>query len=194
VGRRGAPASTCGVAPLSMPPPVDRRRLRRFLDELGRRVRFPVRLYLHGGAISLWRGSRNFTVDIGYDADVRSVASAAWERALRGIARELDVNVEPAGPADFIPLPDGWQGRCSFVGQYGSLSVSTFDPYSTALAKIARGTRTAMDDVRQWLAAGDLERERLRAMADAIVPRWNERVARQSAATFPAKVDAALML
>ncbi len=175
-----------------MRPPVDRQRLERFLVELGRTVRVPVRLDLHDGAISLWRRARELTVDIDDDAEVSASDAGAWEQALRAVAHKLDVNVKPAGPADFIPLPDGWQARSRFVGQYGPVSVYTFDPYSTALAKIARGSRTDIEDVRQLVNGGEIEPGRLRAMADAIMPRWNERVARQSATTFRAKVDAVL--
>lgn len=109
-----------------------------------------------------------------------------------GSRRTTQIKVEPAGPGDFLPLPEGWQGRCRLVGEYGPIAVHTFDPFSRALARLARGNRTDLADVDGLLARGEVDPERLRTMAQGIVPRWNARVARQSAEVFRAKVDAFL--
>ena len=177
---------------MSLRPPVDRARLQSLITLLAARVRVPVRLYLQGGSISVWHGRRDATIDVDYDAEVASQHLSQWEHALREVAEQLQINVEPAGPGDFLPLPEGWQGRCRFVGQYGPIAVYTFDPFSTALAKLARGNRTDLADVDGLLARGEVDPERLRTMAQSILPRWNARVARQSAEAFRAKVDAFL--
>jgi hypothetical protein len=44
-------------------------------------------------------------------------------------------------------LPDGAEQRHYKVGQYGSIEVYTYDPYSIALSKIARGFETDIQDV-----------------------------------------------
>jgi len=177
---------------MSMRPPVDGARLEALLTALAQRVHVPVRFYLQGGCISVLQGRRGATVDVDYDAEVAERDFGEWERALCESAAELQINVEPAGPGDFLPLPEGWQARCRFVDQYGTVAVYTFDPYSTALAKLARGNRTDLADVQGLLRSGQVERARLRAMARSITPRWNARVARQSAEAFLAKVEAFL--
>lgn len=177
---------------MSMRPPVDGARLEALLSRLAQRVRVPVRLYLQGGSISVLQGRRDATAHVDYDAEVAEADFGQWERALREVAAELQINAEPAGPGDFIPLPDGWQARCRFVAQRGTVAVYTFDPYSTALAKLARGNRTDIADVQGLLSSGEVDRERLRAMARSIAPRWNARIARQSADDFLIKMEAFL--
>jgi hypothetical protein len=36
-------------------------------------------------------------------------------------AGELDLNIEPAAPSDFIPVPDGWENRSPLIRREGKL-------------------------------------------------------------------------
>ena len=115
-----------------------------FLRELGRQFKGIGSLYLAGGAALVYEGFRPRTLDIDYRVDLMTGDDTEFIRALRGAQRLVPLNVEPASPADFIPLPAGWRDRCRFLLKEGGLSIYAFDPLSTALAKIERAvTSTA---------------------------------------------------
>jgi hypothetical protein len=103
---------------------TDRARLRRFLRALGQRVHRPVRLYLVGGNVLIDLGLRSATLDIDYVADAdESAALAELEGAIRALKVELDVNVEPASPGDFLPVSPDVHMLSRYVGRNGSVSV-----------------------------------------------------------------------
>ena len=79
-------------------------------------------------------GFRLQTQDVDYTVQLEAVYQEPFNLALRALIRELDINVKPAGLADFIPLPSGWEERNPFLGRYGDLEVFAFDPVSTSLA------------------------------------------------------------
>jgi len=86
------------------------------LTELGRRLRRPVRFYLVGGSVLIDLGLRESTLDIGYVATSDDRAALAdLEQTIRALKNELDVNVEPASPADFLPIPPSVLDRSRYV-------------------------------------------------------------------------------
>jgi hypothetical protein len=132
---------------------------------LGNAAEGPLQVYLVGGATAVTEGWRDATIDIdlalGEGADVVL-------RAIRAIKERLNVNVELASPADFIPVKPGWEDRSPFVAQEGTVTFRHFDLYAQALAKIERGHETDRHDVAQLLDRGLVERDRLREYFDAI--------------------------
>lgn len=123
--------------------------------------------YLAGGATAVLLGWRDSTIDV----DLAFVpAQDAILRELPRIKEELRVNVELASPRDFVPLPDGWEGRSIFAEREGRLSFRHVDPYSQALAKLERAHRQDLEDVRAMVERGLVEPERLRAYFDEIEP------------------------
>jgi len=127
---------------------VDRAKLERFLEELGRRTRGPGRVYLTGGATALlvgWRGS-TVDIDLKLDPEPRGVFEAIAE-----LKESLDVNVELASPDQFIPAVPGWRERSRFIARHGELDCFHFDAVSQALAKLARGHERDLSDVRAML-------------------------------------------
>lgn len=91
---------------------ADRARIHRFLEALGRRLRHPVRFYLVGGTVLIDLGLRPATLGLDYVAEVDDPqAGAELEQAIRALKNELDINVEPAGPGDSLPIPSWVQGR-----------------------------------------------------------------------------------
>jgi hypothetical protein len=132
---------------------------------LGNAAEGPLQVYLVGGATAVTEGWRDATIDIdlalGEGADVVL-------RAIRAIQERLNVNVELASPADFIPVKPGWEDRSPFVAQEGTVTFRHFDLYAQALAKIERGHETDRHDVAQLLDRGLVERDRLREYFDAI--------------------------
>ena len=97
---------------------ADDERIRRFLRELGASADKETVVYLTGGATALLEGWRSTTVDV----DLRiEPESDALLRALARLKDALSINVELASPADFIPVPAGWEDRSPFVAREGSV-------------------------------------------------------------------------
>jgi hypothetical protein len=127
---------------------VDRARLERFLEQLGRRARGPGRVYLTGGATALLFGWRRSTVDI--DLKLDPEPAGAFE-AIANLKDELAVNVELASPDLFLPPVPGWRERSIFIARHGDVDFFHFDAVSQALAKLARGHDRDVADVRAML-------------------------------------------
>jgi hypothetical protein len=174
--------------------PVTRDRLEEFLRRLGRDFHGTGRLYLVGGAQMVQAGFRLQTQDVDYTIQLAAVDQEAFSIALHRLIRELDMNIEPAGPGDFIPLPSGWETRSPFLGRYGGLDVFAFDPVSTALAKVERGTTQDIDDVLALLAAGRFNVADLGAAFEEILPRLERESIRADEADFRRKFAAFVRL
>ncbi|MBK9240022.1 MAG: hypothetical protein IPL75_07095 [Acidobacteria bacterium] len=146
---------------------VDAERLRAFMTALAKAARGPLQVYLVGGATAVTEGWRDSTIDIdlafGPGAD-------ALLRAIPAIKESLNVNVELASPADFIPVKPGWEDRSPFIAQEGTVTFRHYDLYAQALAKIERGHETDRRDVAALIERGLVERGRLREYFDAIEP------------------------
>lgn len=130
---------------------ADTQRIRRFMRALGAEVHGAVRIYFTGGATAVLIGWRASTIDV----DIKIVPDA--DLVLRTIPRlkeELQMNIELASPADFIPVRPGWEERSLFVGQEGRIVFCHFDLVAQALAKIERGHRQDVEDVREMVARG----------------------------------------
>ena len=111
-----------------------------------------------------WRGS-TVAVDIRIEPE--------REELLREIPRlreQLDVNVELASPADFLPELPQWRDRSPFLRRERRIDVHHFDPYSQALSKLERGFDQDLDDVREMLGRGLIDRGRTRELLAAIEP------------------------
>jgi hypothetical protein len=147
---------------------ADAERLRRFLSALAREVHEDTVLYLTGGATAVLLGWRDSTVD----ADILIVPERdSLFRALPRLKEELQINVEIASPAHFIPELPGWRERSLFIAREGRLSCYHYDPYAQALAKIERGHSKDLADVEQLVGRGLVEPGRLRELYEAIEPR-----------------------
>jgi hypothetical protein len=110
--------------------------LARFMRALGAAATDTTRVYFTGGATAVLLGWRDTTIDI----DLELVPDR--DELLRAIARlkdQLQVNVELASPAHFIPPLPGWESRSAFIAQEGRVSFYHYDFYAQALAKIERG-------------------------------------------------------
>ena len=87
---------------------LDRERLQQFLEALGGACRGPGVLYLTGGATALLEGWRDSTVDVDLKLDPEPEGVFA---AIARIKKELEVNVELASPADFLPELGDWRSQ-----------------------------------------------------------------------------------
>ncbi len=124
------------------------------MEAFGRAAGADVRVHLVGGATAVLIGWRSTTIDVDF---VMRPEDDALLRAIPALKEELQINVELASPADFIPLPPGWEDRGTFVAQIGKVAFFHFDLYGQALAKVERGHRQDLNDVREMLARGLIE-------------------------------------
>jgi hypothetical protein len=171
---------------------ADATRVRRFLEALGREFRWPARLYLSGGEGMVLRGLREVTEDLDITYEVDPAVHAEWHVAIRSLKERLNINVEEAGPGDFIPLPPGHESRAEFVGRFGRIDAFLLDPYSVALAKIDRGHQRDLDDIRALLAAGVIRPDELRRLAEAILPEYPKKSLKADPARFRRHLERAL--
>ncbi len=170
--------------------PADRQRIERFLHELGQRFRKAGRVYLVGGTTIVLEGFRDQSLDIDLAFEVAPADHGALMQAIRELKDHLGVNVEEVSPADFIPLPAGYQDRAVFLGRFGSLEVFHFDFYSTALSKIARGTEEDLRDVAALVRASRIEMNRLEDCYREIRPRLAVESLKQDPEEFDLKFEA----
>ena len=147
---------------------ADADRIMAFLEALGSAARGPGRVYLTGGAIAVLYGWRRSTIDV--DLEFAPEPPGVFA-ALARLKDELDLNIELASPAHFLPELPGWEGRSLFIGEFGPVDAFHYDPYSQALSKIERGHPRDVLDVQALLARDLVDPERLRALFQAIVPR-----------------------
>jgi len=148
--------------------PVTAERIQEFMRALAAAAETPGRIFLVGGATSVLLGWRNATIDV----DLKMVPeSDALLRSLPALKERLEMNIELASPADFIPELPGWQERSRFVQQERELSFYHYDFYAQALAKIERGHQIDRQDVDHLIANGLIETERLLELFSAIEDR-----------------------
>jgi hypothetical protein len=142
-------------------------RIRRFMRVLGQRSRDQARVYFTGGATAVLYGWRASTIDV----DVKFVPERdELYRAIPELKETLRINVELASPADFIPVRLDWEARSPFVTREGPLSFHHFDLSAQVLAKIERGHAQDLEDVREIMRRGLVDRRRLSEYYDAISP------------------------
>lgn len=147
--------------------PVDADRLRRFMRELAVRSRANGRVYLTGGASAVLLEWRSSTLDV----DLTILPDG--DRVLRVIPELkelLQINVELASPAHFIPPLPQWEERSPFIAREGGLSFHHYDFYSQCLAKIERHHRKDQQDVAAMFASGLVEPRRLLELFEQIEP------------------------
>jgi len=146
---------------------AERQDIERFIKALARTGTSPIHLYFTGGATAVLLGWRASTIDV----DIHLIPdNDRVLRALPELKETLEMNIELACPAHFIPeLPD-WQERSIFIAYEGSFSFYHYDLYSQAMAKIERGHALDVTDVEQMFRRGFIEPRRLMAFFEAIVP------------------------
>lgn len=82
----------------------------------------------------------------------------------------LPVDIELAAPDQFIPEVPGWRERSSFIAHQGRLSFYHYDFYSQALSKVQRGHAKDLEDVRELIGRGLVDRDELRRRFEQIEP------------------------
>ena len=146
---------------------ADQDRIRRFMKALAGRATRHARLYFTGGATAVLVGWRSSTIDV----DILIVPDDdRLLRALPELKEDLEINVELACPAHFIPELPGWEERSRFIAREEQLSFFHYDLYAQALAKIERGHALDLSDVRVMFSRGLIEPGQLLELFEAIAP------------------------
>jgi hypothetical protein len=146
---------------------AQRENIDHFMTALGRRATSPSRLYFTGGATAVLLGWRASTIDV----DIHIVPEDdQLLRALPELKESLELNVELACPAHFIPELPGWQKRSLFITQEGKLSFFHYDLYAQALAKIERGHALDVTDVEQMFRHALIDPVQLKNLFEEIAP------------------------
>jgi hypothetical protein len=134
---------------------AERARIERFLRILGQRLHYPIRLYLVGGSIIVDLGLREATLDVDYVAEADDPrALEEFEHIVPQLKNELRINVEPASPADFLPVPANVLAQSAHVRSYGNVHVYYYDLPSTVISKAARGAERDLADIAALVTAG----------------------------------------
>jgi hypothetical protein len=127
---------------------ADARRIRAFMDAVGRAARMETRLYFTGGATAVLNGWRSSTIDV----DILMIPEDDQVfRCLPELKESLELNIELASPADFIPEVPGWQDRSPAIERRGKVAYYHYDLYAQALAKIERGHAQDEVDVQEMM-------------------------------------------
>jgi len=137
------------------------------MEALARAADHELRVYLVGGTTAVLMGWRSSTIDVDL---VMSPEDDALLRAIPAIKERLRVNVELASPLDFIPVPPGWEDRSPLIARIGRVSFHHFDLYAQALAKLERGHRQDVVDVREMIGRGLVTGSRLLSYFEQVEP------------------------
>lgn len=143
-----------------------------FLSKLGERCPFPAEIYLFGGSAVLLMGGARYTDDVDYT--LNASAASTLRPMIEALADEMGLDLEESIPADFMPLPDGAEGRHVLIGRYARLTAYIFDPYSIAVMKIDRAFQTDMQDVRFLIHNGHIQLEVLEQYVADVARRYDE--------------------
>jgi len=137
---------------------VTARKLQLFMEELARKAESQGNVFFTGGATALHFRMREQTIDldIKFDPEPRGVFEA-----LANLKNTLDLNVELASPADFIPVTPDWKEQSIFVAQMGGIGFFHFDLRAQILSKIERGHVQDLSDARGFLDHGNINSEDL---------------------------------
>lgn len=137
------------------------------MRKLADAARTPGKVYFTGGATALLLGFREQTVDI--DLKMDPEPAGAFE-AIAALKNQLDLNVELASPADFIPASPDWRERSRPIASIGPLEFFHYDLALQALSKLERGYAQDLADVANLLERGHISAGELSKKLGVIEP------------------------
>ena len=144
------------------------------LTALGKAYRKQGRIYLAGGAALVHMGLRSgSTLDI--DVVIETTNEDEMVTAIRRLVEQMQINIEFASPADFIPVPAQWMEHSRYIGRYGQIDAFYYDFYSLALSKISRGSDRDLIDDKLLVQQQLITLEELDAAYKEVSPRVGKR-------------------
>lgn len=148
--------------------------IEKFLNALGKAYRKEGRLYLAGGAALVHMGLRSgSTLDI--DVVIEASNEDEMITAIRRLKEQMQINIEFASPADFIPIPSQWAAHAKYIGRYGKIDAFYFDLYSLALSKISRSSDRDLVDVKLLVQQNLITLDELDTAYQEVLPRMGKR-------------------
>jgi hypothetical protein len=146
---------------------ADLRKIERLMEQLGREARGPGGIYFTGGVTAVLHGWRASTVDadLSFDPEPPGIFEA-----IARLKNQLDVNIELASPADFVPELSDWRGQSLFIARHGQVDFFHYDLRAQALAKLERGHERDLKDVRSMFDAKLVDAPTLRAAFASLRP------------------------
>jgi uncharacterized nucleotidyltransferase DUF6036 len=137
------------------------------MDAVGRAAKSEIRLHFTGGATAVLSGWRSSTIDV----DILMIPEDDQVfRSLLELKESLELNIELASPADFIPEVPGWQDRSPAIERRGKVAYYHYDPYAQALSKIERGHAQDEADVQEMIRRRVIDRDSLMRHFEQIEP------------------------
>jgi len=146
--------------------------VREFFDRLSQQWTEPTTMRLIGGCALFFLGRQRTTLDIDYIGD--DIHLTEFQRTAQMLAREMMLELEPVPLGEMIPISPDADTRSRLIGHFGSITVVAFDPYSIALSKLDRGTRTDIEDVAFLLDRGYVNGDALSSMVQNLLPQAHE--------------------
>ena len=137
------------------------------MEKLAEAAQSPGKVYFTGGATALLLGFREQTLDL--DIKLDPEPKGAFE-AIAHLKNTLDLNIELASPADFIPPGADWRARSRHIVSIGQLEFFHYDFSLQALSKLERGYMQDLEDVAHLLLGGYVTPDELRARFAEIEP------------------------
>lgn len=114
----------------------------------------------------LW-GIRDQTIDV--DMRLDPEPAGIFESIAR-VKMDLDLNIELASPADFLPVPSDWRERSVLIEKFGDIEFFHYDPRMQCLAKLERGHQQDLGDCGAMLERGWVQADELRETLARIRP------------------------
>lgn len=148
--------------------PINKKILQTFFESISKNLKEHVDIYFTGGVTALLHGWRQSTIDIDL---VMVPESDNVFRMFPELKNSLNINIEIASPAHFIPELPGWKERSIPIDKIGNVSFFHYDLYSQALSKIERGHSQDVQDVKKMISEGLVKIDLLKNLFQEILPK-----------------------
>jgi hypothetical protein len=99
---------------------------------LAESYRQPARQYLVGGTAMVFERFRQQTLDVDLVIELSPDRHDELIQVLRQIRDALGINIEEVSPADFIPLPSGFESRHEYIGRSRRSGTQQEERFDTA--------------------------------------------------------------
>ncbi|MBI4179075.1 hypothetical protein HY522_06620 [bacterium] len=144
---------------------LDRSGLKKFMRAIAASAptRGHYRIYITGGGTAVEMGWRENTLDVNLSVDREDVL-----RDVQAIKEKLNINIELASPADFVPVLPGSDDRHIHILTLQNVSFYHYDPYGQFLSKVVRGFEKDLQDAASLIRSGLVVPEQMKSLLGRI--------------------------
>jgi hypothetical protein len=175
-----------------------------FLAAVAGKYRGSGRILLIGETSHVWEDLRYGTSQLELVAEGTAADGTRLSAVCAEVAGALNVTLLLDSPADFVPLPDGFEDRARVASHpppelkdataVRDIELAHFDPYSVAIRFIARGDEPDYHLVLTSLSAGWVVEEELDQMLTDLLERFTLETIQQDPAEFRRKYKGLLQI